>query len=68
MAFSGTQKTRLGLSGIPRSLYGSFTGRQALQIASIDQDRQRDIQGLSRSRSLVDRIRVTTISGRTRTL
>lgn len=27
MAFSGSQKTRLGLSAIPRSLYGSFAGK-----------------------------------------
>lgn len=28
MAFSGLQKTRLGLAAIARSLYGSFAGKQ----------------------------------------
>lgn len=27
MAFSGTQRTRLGLIAIPRALYGSFAGK-----------------------------------------
>lgn len=29
MAFSGDQKTRLGLYGGPRPLYGSFAGKSA---------------------------------------
>lgn len=29
MAFSGNQLTRLGLSGVPRQLYGSFAGKTA---------------------------------------
>lgn len=32
MAFSGTQITRLGLSGISRGLYGSFSGKLAAAI------------------------------------
>lgn len=27
MAFSGSQLTRLGLSGVPRQVYGSFGGK-----------------------------------------
>lgn len=33
MAFSGDQLTRLGLSGVPRQLYGSFAGKAATVIA-----------------------------------
>jgi len=32
MAFSGLQKTRLGLIGIARSLYGAFTGKSEAAV------------------------------------
>lgn len=36
MAFSGSQITRLGVSGVPRGLYGSFAGKAAAAAEAIN--------------------------------
>lgn len=36
MAFSGTQTTRLGASGISRGLYGSFAGKTEVAVIAGD--------------------------------
>ncbi len=35
MAFSGSQTTRLGLYGGPRSLYGSFAGKALAEFETV---------------------------------